>query len=132
LFPTRRLSYYHLPRANSPVAAVATAKLRNSTVVFLVGDLEATARWYEALGFKSQLYPPGFGVLWRDDVKIFLQHTAGYRQPADPAAREREAWDVYIETDNVQALFDEFSQRADVNITRPLCRQEYGQIEFDV
>ena len=53
-------------------------------------------------------------------------------KPDDPGAREREAWNVYIETDDVATLFAEFSQQADVKIVRPLSQQEYGQIEFDV
>jgi len=108
------------------------AKLRNSTVVFLVGNIEPTMAWYERLGFEARYFPPGFAILRRDDVEIFLQHHDGYVRPDDPGAREREAWNVYIETDNVEALFRELSQRPDVNITRGLCPQEYGQVEFNV
>jgi hypothetical protein len=39
---------------------------------------------------------------------------------------------VFIETDTVDALFEEFSRLHDVKVTRGLCRQEYGQIEFEV
>jgi len=39
---------------------------------------------------------------------------------------------VYIETDNVAALFEEISSRPDAKITQGLTRQEYGQIEFEV
>lgn len=108
------------------------AKLRNSTVVFLTGDLEGTLRWYEDVGFESRAFPPGFGVVWRDDVKIFIQHHDGYVRPDDEAAREREAWDVYIETDDAEALFQEFVQNRGVKILRGLCPQEYGQVEFDI
>src|SRR5690349_15799002 len=81
------------------------AKLRNSTVVFLVGNIEPTMAWYERLGFEARYFPPGFAILRRDDVEIFLQHHDGYVRPDDPGAREREAWNVYIETVNVEALF---------------------------
>jgi hypothetical protein len=118
--------------ALSSSSSVARARLRNSTVVFLVGDLEGTARWYRQLGFEARLFPPGFGILRRDDLEIFLQQVDGYRRPADPAAREREAWNVYIETDNVAALLEELTERPDVTITRNLTQQHYGQIEFDV
>ena len=32
----------------------------------------------------------------------------------------------------VGALFDELSQLPNVKIARPICPQEYGQIEFDI
>src|SRR5436309_14591202 len=47
------------------------AKLRNSTTVFLVGNIEETMRWYQALGFAARYYPPGFCILRRDDVELF-------------------------------------------------------------
>lgn len=108
------------------------AKLRNSTTVFLVGNIEEVMQWYERLGFTSHYHPPGFCSLTRDAVSIFLQQHDGYVRPNDPGARAREAWSVYIETDNVAALFAEFSQQPEVKIVRPLSPQVYGQIEFDV
>src|SRR5262245_34260824 len=108
------------------------ASLTNSTSVFLVGNIEETMRWYEGLGFANEYYPPGFCILRRDAVSIFLQQQDGYLKPDDPGARAREAWNVYIETDDVAALFAEFSRRPEINIVRDLCTQEYGQIEFDV
>jgi hypothetical protein len=85
--------------------------------------------WYKGIGFEAHYFPPGFGVLWRDAIKIFLQQEDGHARPEDPAARERGAWNVYIETDSVEALFEEFSQR---QITRGLCRREYGAMDFEV
>jgi len=108
------------------------ARLRNTTSVFLVGDLEATARWYAGLGFQAQVFPPGFAILQRDDVEIFIQQTDGYARPDDRGRHEREAWDLYIETDDVAALFAELSARKDVKILREPTPQIYRQIEFDV
>jgi len=118
--------------ANSKAQPARVARLCDSTVVFLVGNIEETMRWYEGLGFTAAYYPPGFCILTRDAISIFLQQQDDYVKPDDPGAREREAWNVYIETDDVEALFTEFSQRPEVNIVRELCPQEYGQIEFDV
>ena len=115
-----------------PMGQEPSAKLRNSTVVFLVGDLAATARWYERIGFEAELFPPGFAILTRDDVQSFRQHADGYVKPDDPAARHRDAWNVYIETDNVHALFDELSNRSEVTIGCGLTRESHGQIEFDI
>lgn len=114
------------------VLAVDRAKLRNSTTVLLVGNIEPTMEWYKQLGFNAEYYPPGFAILRRDDVEIFLQQQPGYVAPDDPGRREREAWNVYIVTDNVKALYQEYSALSGVTISRPLCRQEYGMLEFDV
>ena len=111
---------------------VQPARLRHTTPVFLVGNIEPTMAWYQRLGFEARYFPPGFAILRRDAIEIFLQQQPGYVRPDDPGARERQAWNVYIETDNVTALFDEFSRLPGVTIARPLCRQEYGAIEFDV
>jgi len=108
------------------------AKLRDSTSVFLVGNIEEVMRWYEKLGFSSEYYPPGFCILTRDAVSIFFQQHDGYVKPDDPGARARSAWNIYIETDDVASLFAEFSQVPELNIVRPLSPQVYGQIEFDV
>ena len=39
---------------------------------------------------------------------------------------------VYIVTDNVKTLYEEYSALPGVTISRPLCPQEYGMLEFDV
>lgn len=118
---------------NEPGTQVAVrAKLRNSTTVFLVGNIEPTMEWYKKLGFEAQYYPPGFAILRRDDVEIFLQQQPGYVAPEDPGRRERVAWNVYIVTDDVRALYAEYSALPGVKISRPLCPQDYGMMEFDV
>jgi len=70
--------------------------------------------------------------LSRDEIQIFLQQQAGYVAPDDRGRRERDAWNVYIVTDDVKALFEEYSAAPGVRISRPLCRQDYGMMEFDV
>jgi hypothetical protein len=121
-----------MPSADESARPARRAKLRNSTTVFLVGNIEPTMAWYKQLGFTAEYYPPGFAILHRDEVEIFLQQQDGYAAPNDPGRREREAWNVYIVTDDVMALFHEFSALRAVRISRPLCEQEYGMIEFDV
>jgi hypothetical protein len=88
--------------------------------------------WYKQLGFESRYFPPGFAILQRDDVEIFLQQQPGYVAPDDPGRRERDAWNLYIVTDNVKALYDEYSALTGVLISRQLCEQDYGMTEFDV
>jgi hypothetical protein len=112
--------------------AAARAKLRNSTTVFLVGNIEQTMEWYKRLGFKSEYYPPGFAILRRDEIEIFLQQQPGYVAPDDPGRRERHAWNVYIITDDVKTLYEEYSSQPGVKISRQLSQQDYGMMEFDV
>lgn len=121
-----------MANAERGTQAAGGAKLRSSTTVFLVGNIEPTMEWYKQLGFKSEYYPPGFAILRRDEIEIFLQQQPGYVAPDDPGRREREAWNVYIIADNVKALFEEYSALPGVKISRPLCPQEYGMMEFDV
>jgi hypothetical protein len=110
----------------------ARGKLRDSTAVLLVGNIEPTMEWYKQLGFESEYYPPGFAILRRDDVELFVQHQPGYVPPDDPGRRERHAWNVYIVTDDVKALYDEYSSIHGVEIPRLPCVQEYGMLEFDI
>ena len=112
------------------------AQLRNSHVVFLVGDIAATVEWYEGIGFEVEVFPPSpphaFGILSRDDVVIMLQQLDGYVKPDLYEKRNGGVWNVYIDTDDVSALHEELSQRPDVNILQGPHRQPYGQLELEV
>jgi hypothetical protein len=121
-----------MANAEQGMQAAGRAKLCNSTTVFLVGNIEPTMEWYSRLGFESEYYPPGFAILRRDDIELFLQQQPGYVAPDDPGRRKRVAWNVYIVTDNVKSLYQEYSALAGVTISRPLCPQDYGMLEFDV
>src|SRR5215813_1880121 len=121
-----------MANAEQRMQATGRAKLRNSTTVFLVGNIEPTMEWYQQLGFESAYYPLGFAILRRDDIEIFLQLQPGYVPPEDPGRRKRHAWNVYIVTDDVKALYAEYSALSGIKIPRPLCPQEYGMLEFDV
>jgi hypothetical protein len=121
-----------MANAEQGVQTASRAKLRNSTTVFLVGNIEPTMEWYKQLGFESEYYPPGFAILRRDEIEIFLQQQPGYMTPDDPGRRERHAWNVYIVTDNVKALYEEYLALPGVKISRQLCPQDYGMMEFDV
>src|SRR2546427_11560074 len=98
-----------MANAEQGAQAAGRAKLRNSTTVFLVGNIEPTMEWYKQLGFDSRYYPPGFAILRRDDIEIFLQQQSGYVAPEDAGRRKRQAWDIYIVTDDVKALYEEYS-----------------------
>jgi hypothetical protein len=107
------------------------AKLQSSTTVFLVGNIEPTMDWYKQLGFEAQYFPPGFAILRRDEIEIFLQQQPGYAPPEDRGRRERQAWNVYILTDNVKGLYKEFSSAPGLKVLR-LRSEDYGMTEFDL
>ena len=108
------------------------ARLRKTTAVFLVGNIEPAMEWYRQLGFESRYYPPGFAILRRDDIEIFLQQQPDYIPPDDPGRRDREAWDVYILTDDVHALYAEYIALPGLKILSDLRAQDYGMMEFEV
>src|SRR5689334_4734736 len=109
---------------SEPVTASGHGKLLKSTTVFLVGNIEPTMEWYKQLGFEAEYYPPGFGILRRDEIEIFLQQQPGYVVPDDPGRRARHAWNVYIVTDDVRALYEEYTSLPGVKISRELCPQD--------
>ena len=114
-----------------------TSKLRATSPVFLVGDIAATIRWYQAnLGFSARAVPASpphaFGILENDDVVIMLQQLDGYRKPGLYGERDGGVWDVYVRTEGVRELFRKLSALPDVEILEPLCPQEHGAIEFVV
>jgi hypothetical protein len=49
-----------MANGNHSAQATARAKLRNSTTVFLVGNIEPTMDWYKKLGFEAQYFPARF------------------------------------------------------------------------
>ena len=121
-----------MANAERGAQAAGRAKLCNSTTVFLVGNIEPAMEWYKRLGFETEYYPPGFAILRRDDIEIFLQQQPGYVAPDDPGRRQRHAWNVYIVTDNVENLYKEYSALPGIRISRQLSAQDYGMMEFDV
>lgn len=70
-------------------------------------------------------------MLRRDDIQILVQHYPGYVSREDAGRKSRHAWDIYIYTDDVKALYAEYSALTGVKIPRA-CRQPYGMLEFDV
>lgn len=110
---------------------------RSVTPVFLVDDIESTMRWYErTLGFEADAFPDAppyaFCILRKDDVVIFLQQLAGYRQPDVYHERDGGTWSAYLHTQGVASLYETLRQRADVVVIQPLRRQPYRQTEFEI
>jgi hypothetical protein len=94
--------------------------------VLLVGDVGATAAWYESLlGFKSQTFPaePPFdeAILWRDDVRIML---TAVDEPS--AARGGATFTIK----GILGFYEAIHNR--VTITQPLFRELDGTLSFEM
>ena len=120
-----------MAHAERGAQAAGRTKLCNSTV-FLIGNIEPTMEWYKLLGFESEYYPPGFAILSRDDIQIFLQQQPGYAAPDDRGRLERHAWNVYIITDDLKALHEEYSSLPGVKVSRQIRLEDHGMMGFDV
>jgi uncharacterized glyoxalase superfamily protein PhnB len=112
-------------------------KLQSTTPVFLVADIAWTMRWYQAnLQFDGRAVPESpphtFGIMTRDDVKIFLQQLEGYEKPDLYKKREGGVWHVYVQMEGVREFFETVSKIGDVTMVERLRRQPYGQIEFAI
>jgi uncharacterized glyoxalase superfamily protein PhnB len=112
-------------------------KLQSTTPVFLVADIAWTMRWYQAnLQFDGRAVPESpphtFGIMTRDDVKIFLQQLEGYEKPDLYKKREGGVWHAYVQMEGVREFFETVSKIGDVTMVERLRRQPYGQIEFAI
>ena len=110
-------------------------RLRSTAPVFLVPDIAATIRWYQAnLGFVADPFPEqpphSFCALIKDDCEIMLQQLAGYQPPDLYKRRAGGVWDAYVRTVGVRDLFQILSEVGEINILEPIHHQPYGQTEF--
>ena len=111
------------------------AEFHSIAPVFAVADISATIRWYEEqLGFISDPFPAHepyvFAVVYRDKIEIMLQRVEGYQKPDLYNSRAGGVWDAYFRIDGVKALFESVRDKA--TIVQPLCKQFYGNWEFEV
>jgi catechol 2,3-dioxygenase-like lactoylglutathione lyase family enzyme len=114
----------------------AIMELRYAAPVFLVPDVNATAKWYaEHLGFETAgIFPPRPPASWaslqRDGVEIMLQRLPEYEKPDVYRLRPGGVWDAYIRMRGVHALYDTLGDQPFIKM--PLTRQPYGDWEFEV
>lgn len=111
-------------------------RLRSAAPVFLVADVNATADWYrQHLGFETAgIFPPvppaGWASLQRGGVEIMLQGLPGYRKPDDYDRRDAGVWSVYVRMNGVRRFYESLEHQP--YIKRQLCKQPYGDWEFEV
>ena len=111
------------------------AEFHDVTPVFAVADIGATIRWYdENLGFTGHPFPPQgpyvFAIMKRDKIEIMLQRVNDYQKPNIYDSRDGGVWDAYFRIEAVKEFFESVRQK--VTVVKPLCRQPYGNWEFEV
>jgi len=107
----------------------------SATPCFPVADVGATIRWYETeLGFTGDPFPADepfvFGILRRDTVEIMLQQMVGYQKQNLYDLRDGGLWDAYFRIQGVTELFESVKEK--LEIVRPLRKQPYGLLEFEI
>jgi len=107
----------------------------SATPCFPVADVGATIRWYETeLGFTGDPFPADepfvFGILRRDTVEIMLQQMVGYQKQNLYDLRDGGLWDAYFRIQGVTELFESVKEK--LEIVKPLRKQPYGLLEFEI
>jgi hypothetical protein len=114
----------------------AEIRLRSAAPTFLVADVNKTAAWYaEHLRFDTiGLFPRTGAASWasvqRGGAEIMLQRLAGYQKPDDYSRRDGGVWNAYIRMSGVKELYSTVIGKP--FIKKPLCKQPYGDWEFEV
>jgi uncharacterized glyoxalase superfamily protein PhnB len=91
-------------------------------------DVQATAAWYEAIGFSiADTYDNGadglsFAILTAGDARVM------FNQGGRPSAEHRREVDLYVDVEDVDQLFASLQDRVEV-VERPH-DTHYGMREF--
>jgi hypothetical protein len=119
-----------------PLAVGSSIKLLSAVPALLVADVNATAAWYAAhLGFRTAgIFPPRPPAAWaslqRDGAELMLQRLDGYTKPDVYAQRAGGVWNAYIRMVGVHRFYESLPDRSIVK--QPLCKQPYGDWEFEI
>jgi len=109
-------------------------RLRSVAPVFLVSDVNRTARWYaEHLRFDTTgLFPRQGAAAWaslqRGGAEIMLQRLAGYQKQHVYDLRDGGVWDAYIRLEGVREFYRTVVGQPFVK--SELEKQAYGDWEF--
>jgi catechol 2,3-dioxygenase-like lactoylglutathione lyase family enzyme len=108
------------------------AKFQHINPQFLVTDLEIAVAFYrDKLGFEVEFAvgePVVFAAMLRSGIIIYLRQVE-QREPSRQFKAEGKYYDVYIFTDDVEALYREYIDKG-VTIVEPLKMTDYGSTEF--
>ena len=108
------------------------AKLRAIAAQFLVLNLEQACAFYtERLGFRlAFVYDDFYAGVERDGMTLHLK-LWDEPDPSRAFKKRGEHLDVYITTDNIDALYEEYQGRG-VSFLQPLEARPWGTREFAV
>ena len=108
------------------------AKFQHINPQFLVANTEAAAAFYrDKLGFNIEFTlgePPVFAAVIRNGIAIYLKQV-GQREPSRTFKAEGQHYDVFIFTDDVEALHREYADNG-VIFLEALENTDYGTREF--
>jgi hypothetical protein len=119
-----------------PTHASSDIQLLSAVPVFLVSDVNDTARWYgEKLGFQTmgifpEQPPASWASIQRDGAELMLQRLAGHQNIDLYSRRPGGVWNAYLRMRGIHALYQ--SVRNQPFIKMPLKLQPYGSFEFEV
>jgi uncharacterized glyoxalase superfamily protein PhnB len=106
--------------------------INSATPVLRVSDVSRTIAWYrDMLGFTADPFPATppyeFAILEHGGTRIMVRHAPSYR-----CAPEQKSWDIYISLGggHIREVYADLQGRGE--ISRPLERMPYGDVEFDV
>jgi catechol 2,3-dioxygenase-like lactoylglutathione lyase family enzyme len=110
-------------------------RLNHAAPTFLVPDVGATTEWYQKeLGFECSHFPKNppyvYASMRRDGVELILLRLEGYEKPDTASLRPSGCWDAYIRMSGVLDFYELLNDRP--FIRKPLTKQGYGDIEFEV
>lgn len=111
------------------------AKLTGIVPSFVVKDVVKTAEYYrDSLGFEILGYffedPPVFAIVGRDGMNFhFGKIDEGHEMRVNADIRRGIGHDAYILTNDIQALFEEFSKKG-VDIVEGPIQRAYDRIEL--
>ena len=110
------------------------ARFSHLNPLFLVQDLIVSCAFYrDKLGFNVEFMygePAFFAGVVRSGIEIYLEYCAE-REPSRTFRAADGRYDVYIFTDDVEALHQEYIEKK-VAILRSLKTQAYGNREFAI
>ena len=101
----------------------------------VVADVVKTAEYYrDVLGFKILGYwhdPPVFAIIGRDGVELQLGLADKLNQvQTSNTVHRTEGLDFYIRVSDAESLHTELALKT--KIQEPLCKQDYGMLEFAI
>jgi uncharacterized glyoxalase superfamily protein PhnB len=114
------------------VTVQTSARLKALAPQFLVLDLQRALDFYkEKLGFTVEfIYGDFYASVKRDDIALHLK-LSDEPDPSRAFRKQGEHLDVYITTDDIDALFTEYGKRGP-NFVHPLHTTAWGTREFVV